>query len=255
MQLLANRRPPSPSHRSPSRSQPLKPTSITLACTHPCRYQVTYWDDGIARWDAAEGPRVGAWQAKIPVEWFRRASVLVATLHSIGRALVLEPEVTIRVDGFDEQISYGASQGQEPESFWILATLLDGMAAKTLWAPLDTTGELDLSLWATSALMTLAKGSCSAQALARPEGLVVLAGSQPATSTAPALEDNYKSQRAGLAADGTFELRHDRFILVRHLFFSTPSAAASVMAGANTNGRRTWKDSSGRSWADLEFDS
>jgi Domain of unknown function (DUF4357) len=214
---------------------------------------VTYWDDGIARWDAAEGHRSGAWQAKIPIEWFRRASGLAAILHNLDRTR--EPEVIIRVDGSDEQISYGAKGGQEPDSFWILATLLDGIAAQTLWAPLDTTGELDLSSWATSVLMTLAKGSCYAHALARPEGLVVLAGSQAATSTAPALEDNYKSQRADLAADGTFELRHDRFTLIRHLFFGTPSAAASVMAGANTNGRRAWKDSSGRSWADLEFDS
>lgn len=214
---------------------------------------MTYWDDGIARWDAAEGRRVGAWQAKIPIEWFRRAAALTATLHGLGRTR--EPEVIIRVDGSDEQISYGATEGREPESFWILATLLDGMAAKTPWAPFDTSGELDLSVWTTSVLMTLAKGYCFAQALARPEGLVVLAGSQPATSTGSALEDNYKFQRAGFAADGTFELRHDRFTLVRHLFFSTPSAAASVMAGANTNGRRAWKDSSGRSWADLEFES
>ncbi len=214
---------------------------------------MTYWDDGIARWDASEGHRVGAWQAKVPIEWFRRAAALAATLHGLG--MTREPEVVIRVDDSDDQISYGAKEGREPESFWILATLLDGMTAKTPWAPFDTSGELDLSLWATSVLMTLTRGFCFAQALARPEGLVVLAGSQPATSTASALEDNYRLQRADLVADGTFELRHDRFTLMRHLFFSTPSAAASVMTGANTNGRRAWKDSSGRSWADLELES
>ena len=32
----------------------MKPTSLTLARRGRQAYQVTYWDDGVARWDGAE---------------------------------------------------------------------------------------------------------------------------------------------------------------------------------------------------------
>ena len=97
-------------------------------------------------------------------------------------------------------------------------------------------------------------GSCSARGLATTDALVVLAGSAAATSTVPTLEDTYAEQRSGLAADGGFELGSDRFVVTRHLLFQSPSAAASVMAGSNTNGRRAWRDSHGRTWADHALD-
>lgn len=227
--------------------------SLTLARSRPRAYQVTFWDDGIARWDSAEGHRAGAWQAQVPVEWFRRTARLAITLHNPARTR--DSDLTVVVDGSDSQIRYGANRGQEPDDVWILASVLDGMAANALWAPLDATGELDLSPWATGIRLALTQVSCAAQALARPEGLVVLAGSRPATATGPTLEDNYKEVRASHEADGTFQLQRDQFRLVRHLFFRTPSAAASVIAGSNTNGRRAWRDQEGRTWADLGFDS
>jgi hypothetical protein len=136
----------------------------------------------------------------------------------------------------------------------VLATLIDGMASLTNWTPLDVTGEVDLAGWASAIPMTMSGGSCSARALATTAGLVVLAGSAAATSTAPTLEDTYAEQRSRLAADGGLELGSDRFLVTRHLMFQSPSAAASVMAGSNTNGRRAWRDSHGRSWADHGLD-
>ncbi len=230
----------------------MKPTSLTLARFRPCAYQVTYWQDGIARWDAAEGLRIGAWQATVSLRWFRRAALLASTLRKANKAP--EPDVTIIVESPGRQINYGAKQGQEPNDLWLLATVLDGMATNTPWAPFDMTGVHDLSRWESGVQMSFVKGSYSAQALARPEGLVLLAGSQAATATLSTLEDNYKRQRAAFVADGTFELRHDRFTLLRHLFFRTPSAAASIVAGSNTNGRSAWRDELGRTWADLGLD-
>ena len=60
-------------------------------------------------------------------------------------------------------------------------------------------------------------------------------------------------QRAQLEANGVFELRQDRFLLTRHLYFRSPSAAASVISGSNTNGRHAWRDDVGHSWADLDL--
>jgi Domain of unknown function (DUF4357) len=227
----------------------MNPTSLTLARGGSRSYQVTFWQDGVARWDSTDTERVGAWQALVPRHWFRRAAPLALVLRSSTGPP--RGETTIVVEGDDARLTYCAGDGHEPDSFWILATVLDGMAATTPWSPLDSTGLADFSGWASAVRMTLTQRSCWASALARPEGLVVLTGSRPATSTAPTLEENYMDQRSQLEFDGGFELRADRFVLTRHLFFSSPSAAASVMAGSNTNGRRVWQDVAGRFWADL----
>lgn len=224
-------------------------TSITLARTVPQAYQVTYWADGVARWDGLTGDRLGAWQARVEPTWTGR-------VRPILEALVERPphksraEVTVALDMDGRRTTHSAEVGREPEALWVLATLIDGMSRLTEWAPLDITGESDLAGWASAIPMTMSVGSCSARGLAATAGMVVLAGSVAATSTAPTLEANYAKQRSKLATDGGFELGLDRFVVTRHLLFQSPSAAASVMAGSNTNGRRAWRDSHGRTWAD-----
>ncbi|MGI8808925.1 MAG: DUF4357 domain-containing protein [Acidimicrobiales bacterium] len=229
-------------------------TSVTLVRTVPRSYQVTYWADGIARWDGLTGERLGAWQARVNPAWTATAGRLLdgfgEGVQNQGRA-----EVTVSLDLDGHQSALSAQVGGEPEPLWVLATLIDGMASLTDWTPLDVTGEVDLAAWVSAIPMTMSVGSCSARGLATIGGLVVLAGSAAATSTAPTLEDNYVEQRTRLAADGGFELGTDRFVVTRHLLFQSPSAAASVMAGSNTNGRRAWRDSHGRTWADHALDS
>lgn len=225
-------------------------TSVTLARTVPRAYQVTFWADGVARWDGLTGDRLGAWQARVDPAWTGPAGGL---LDGIGKRSAPKgrAEVTVALDLDGRQLAQSAQVGREPDALWVLATLIDGMASLTDWTPLDITGDVDLAGWASAIPMTMSIGSCSARGLATTDGLVVLAGSAAATSTAPALEDTYAEQRARLAADGGFELGSDRFVVTRHLLFQSPSAAASVMAGSNTNGRRAWRDSHGRTWADL----
>ncbi|MGH9023427.1 MAG: DUF4357 domain-containing protein [Acidimicrobiia bacterium] len=229
---------------------------MTLVRTVPRSYQVTYWADGIARWDGLTGERLGAWQARVSPAWTVAAGRLLGGLDGFtggvtnpGRA-----EVTVALDFDGRQSALSAQVGGEPEHLWVIATLIDGMASLTDWTPLDVTGEADLAAWASAIPMTMCVGSCSARGLAAIGGLVVLAGSAAATSTAPTLEDNYVEQRSRLAADGGFELGTDRFVVTRHLLFQSPSAAASVMAGSNTNGRRAWRDSHGRTWAHNALD-
>ena len=224
-------------------------TSVTLSRTVPRAYQVTYWADGVARWDGLTGDRLGAWQATVDPSWTTPVRpILDAFMERCphkGRA-----EVTVALDSDGRRTTQSAQIGREPEVLWVLATLIDGMASLTEWAPLDVTGEVDLAGWASAIPMTMSVGSSSARGLASTAGIVVLAGSAAATSTAPTLEPNYADRRSSLAADGGFELGSDRFVVTRHLLFRSPSAAASVIAGSNTNGRRAWRDSHGRTWAD-----
>lgn len=164
-----------------------------------------------------------------------------------------DPDVVVVTETGDGRLSESAVIGQESQALWLLATVLDGIASSATWAPLDIRDEVDFGQWISAVPMVFIQGACFANGLANDLGVVVLAGSVASTSTAPTLEPNYADRRSELAEDGSFELVADRFVLTRHLAFDSPSAAASVFAGSNTNGRRAWRDTHGRTWADHQF--
>ena len=226
--------------------------SLTLARSRPTQYQVTLWPDGVARWDGRTGHRLGAWQARTSVDWRKPMEELV---RGFGQAPLTadDPDVVVVTETGDGRLSESAVIGQESQALWLLATVVDGIASSAAWAPLDIRDEVDLGPWISAVPMVFIQGSCFANCLANDLGLVVLAGSVASTSTAPTLEQNYADRRSELAEDGSFELVADRFVLTRHLAFDSPSAAASVFAGSNTNGRRAWRDTHGRTWADHQF--
>ena len=226
--------------------------SLTLARSRPTDYQVTLWPDGVARWDGRTGNRLGAWQATISADWRKPMEDL---LRGFGQASANADDIDVVVvtETDDGRLSESAAMGQESQKLWLLATIIDGIASSANWAPMDIRDEVDLGPWIGAVPMVFIQGPCFANALANDLGLVVLAGSVASTSTAPTLEQNYANRRSELAADGSLELVADRFVLTRHLAFASPSAAASVFAGSNTNGRRAWRDSHGRTWADHQF--
>lgn len=228
----------------------MKLRSITLSRASPHAYQLTFWGDGVARCDAVDGPRPGAWQGRVDARWIDRLAPLV---ESLPPSRSTSPVLTIVAEDEDgRHHSFRAAHGREATELWLVSTLLDGMSANTTWAPLDVTEELDLNDWAEGISMSLRQGSCVAQGLARPEGIVVLAGSIVSPSTSPTLEENYKHERAALVSSGALVLGdHDRYVLQRHLWFQAPSASASVLAGSNTNGRKAWRDRFGRPWSEV----
>ena len=229
----------------------MKPKSLTLIRSSPSRYQVTVWDDGTVRWDGTTGLRYGSWQGRADPAWFGRAAARRPQVPSPLESVDEDKAVTLVIDFGEHLDIHRYIEGTEPEAVWIMAMVIDGIAAEIPWCPLDPAGEVDFSPWGSGVPMVLVQGDFVAQALATADGLVVLAGSNAATSTAATLEENYKKKRRQLEEDGGFQLTDDRFFVTRHLLFGSPSGAASVLAGSNTNGRRAWKDTTGRSWADL----
>lgn len=134
-----------------------------------------------------------------------------------------------------------------------IALVLEGLVSVNERSPLDITGDMDWTKWSRASLLVLTKTNLLAQALARPQGLVVRAGSVASPTTNKSLEDTYQSIRSSLIEDGALQLEHDGFRLTRHIFFQSPSAAASVITGTNTNGRLQWRDEFGRKWAELDL--
>ncbi|MGW5351844.1 DUF4357 domain-containing protein [Streptomyces sp. NPDC004031] len=83
--------------------------------------------------------------------------------------------------------------------------------------------------------------------LEHSDGFLVRKGSR-AEAQAKMLSRSYQRVRDLLVEDGTLvKLGRDHLELTRDYVFASPSAAASVLAGTNYNGRTVWVDSKGRS--------
>lgn len=226
--------------------------AITLARSGFAEYQITYWNDGVARFDGRHGQRQGAWTARVPGSWFGAAAKLARNLES-GWRRKDDDSVTIVLDTVDARLMYEGPAADEPPSLWVLSTLIDGMSQRTTWAPLDVTGADDFEKFGSGTPLWMSVGGATATGFGLAGAVLVLAGSRASTSTSGSLEDPYQSARTALIDGGALSLLDDLFLLSRHLLFDSPSAAASVMAGSNTNGRRAWKDSLGRTWSDLDL--
>lgn len=230
----------------------MKFDSITLRRIGELSYQVTIWSDGITRWDSDSALRTGAWQSHVGDDWL---TAIVSNIKELptghegegsNGSLVLETS--------ERPVTFPLSRHARPLEAWRLGMVIDGICSHLSWAPLDVSGEHDFTPWAEGCWVSLSQGTSRGQALARKEGILLLAGSTASTATAPTLEDTYKQRRITLLEDGGLVFVGGVLVLTRHLLFTSPSAPASVLAGSNTNGRRAWRDAAGVKWSELQFD-
>lgn len=228
-------------------------TSVTLARHGHHDYQLTLWQDGVARYDGHSGPRQGAWEAAVPPNWFQRLAKLARRIEP-GRVMPGDSPVSLVVETTSNRFLFVAADSDLPDEFWLIGTLLDGISQRVHWTPLDTTGEHDFAKWALGTPLWMGVGNATASAFGRSGSLVVLAGGYASPTTSSSLEPNYQTARSALINDGSFVLETDHFRLARHLHFASPSAAASVLVGSNTSGRRAWRNSVGRAWSELDLD-
>lgn len=85
------------------------------------------------------------------------------------------------------------------------------------------------------------------------DGFVVLGGSEIATSTAASFPSGVaKSRQALFDAKIVFEA-NNKFIFKDDYLFNSPSAAAAVVMGRSANGLLEWKDKSGKTLKDIEY--
>lgn len=90
-----------------------------------------------------------------------------------------------------------------------------------------------------------------AKSIQTNEGLVVLSGSQ--VSAKESKNYGYKTLREQLVVDGViFENKKGELTFAKDHLFQSPSSAAAVIVGYSINGRRTWKDSDGKTLSEIE---
>lgn len=233
--------------------RPRSITSLTLARYGHHDYRITVWPDGVTRFDGQSGARQGAWEGRFDSQWFTWVAALARDIEP-GRQEASDSTVTLVVETADNRFIYESGNMREPETFWLVGTAIDGIAHRVHWIPLDLTGRHDFARWATGVPMWLSIGRAIASGFAADGSIIVLAGGHASTTTSDSLEASYKQLRTDMIDEGVLSLEDDRFRLTRHTYFASPSAAASVLVGSNTSGRRAWRSATGQAWSELGVD-
>jgi hypothetical protein len=96
------------------------------------------------------------------------------------------------------------------------------------------------------------KSGVQATGAVTDEGFVVFQGSVGAKTILKTLPPGWKAIREQAISTGAIVGTETGINFMKDVLFSSPSAAAAVLAGGNRNGRIEWKASDGRSLKDLE---
>lgn len=100
--------------------------------------------------------------------------------------------------------------------------------------------------------LTLNYKKLNANALLTDEGVVLLKGSEALPIVKETLAPGYKKIKTDLIESGKLKDEGDKYVLQIDYLFNSPSAAACIVLGRPSNGRTIWKDSAGRTIAEIE---
>ncbi|RLC29132.1 GIY-YIG nuclease family protein [Candidatus Woesebacteria bacterium] len=92
------------------------------------------------------------------------------------------------------------------------------------------------------------------KAVATNEGIVVIKGSEIATSTVPSMTSSFINLRQKMIEQGVIKKNNGKLIFTKDFLFSSPSTAATIVLGRNANGRIEWKDKKGKTLKEKEED-
>lgn len=90
------------------------------------------------------------------------------------------------------------------------------------------------------------------KAVVTNEGVVVIEGSEIATSTVPSMAPAFVKQRQKLIDQRVIKKTDGKLVFTKDYLFSSPSTAAAVVMGRNANGRIEWKDKKGKTLKEKE---
>ena len=112
--------------------------------------------------------------------------------------------------------------------------------------------EADSPLSGRPLFFTQSKRPISARGASTDEGFVVFEGSRGDAQIRSSLGKGYLALRLDLIGEGAIVEEGDTIRFVRDVLFSSPSAAAAILAGGAYNGREAWRDAQGVTLKELE---
>ena len=127
-----------------------------------------------------------------------------------------------------------------------LRILINSLGYKVL-EPLADATEKQRDLYFIKA----ARGA-NGKAVVTNEGIVVIEGSEIATSTVPSMTSSFINLRQKMIEQGVIKKINGKLIFTKDFLFSSPSTAATIVLGRNANGRIEWKDKKGKTLKEKE---
>ena len=160
-----------------------------------------------------------------------------------------------RLDNGNEPSAAALPRGDRDamEDFVDAVKVLMGVLGHRLLEPLEQVAPTTQTPAAVVEQFTMSVGDIVAHGFRSDEGFVVREGSRAVLETKPSLSGGGAKLREAMKSDGTFvadTVGGLRF--TKDVVFSSPSSAASVVAGTNRNGRKDWHLASGTTLADVE---
>ncbi|WP_299933094.1 GIY-YIG nuclease family protein [uncultured Pelagimonas sp.] len=106
----------------------------------------------------------------------------------------------------------------------------------------------------TTFYFTVKRNDLSASAVVAGDEFILQKGSRVRSQWAGDRKQNthYWKLHDELVAKGTIRLTNGQAILAENVAFSSPSAAAAIVAGRSSNGRTSWKTQGGKTYAEWE---
>lgn len=95
-------------------------------------------------------------------------------------------------------------------------------------------------------------GGAAARAIETGAGFVVLKGSTARRGESPTFPTGYRNLRDNLIADGAILDQPDVFCFSRDVVFTSPSAAAAIIAGRSASGPGEWKTEAGETYREVK---
>ena len=111
---------------------------------------------------------------------------------------------------------------------------------------------LDSPTGPASSRLSIRADGTKAEGRETAEGFLVFAGATGRQTVTPSMHGGYLRQRERLIADGVISAADGGLRLERNHLLASPSAAATVLMGRRANGRKMWKDASGRTLAEIQ---
>ncbi len=205
---------------------------------------MTVWSNGFCQFTGSPHYRPGTWQSRISVEqydWLTKAAKVLGLESSRRRTAT---QSLIMTQG-DHEWRVEERDVVTDERFWIVSTIIDGIASAIHWAPLDASGDEDYYEYSLNPAVYLESRDSQAKGYAVGGGVFVIAGAVAASSEASSLPEYYQKTRRQLIDQGVLSYSEDKLVLIEHMLFDSPSKAACILTGSTSNGRQLWKTLNG----------
>lgn len=235
---------------------PMKPVESVVFDVEDAHdsWQLSLWPDGVGRIVGRSGEFSGKWAGQLPLRRVLHVFSVVSTLNepylATGQSLGKNSLRTlITFAGEDSPpLAVDTDLDEAGAVLWTLRQMISGLIKEGQWYPEKGYGLRSGAAFVNAARFRLSTKNADATALINGDGVVVLAGSRASTVTMTSLSDTLKTLRERMVEWELWEtLNDDQYVISAHMFFPTPSQAASALCGSLTNGLDAWTDPDGTS--------